>query len=307
MKKALTMLLAALMTASTMAIAASAADPTILWDFNSDEEIASIMSGANSVSYFGDTIDDVECFEFIASGNDPYVTVNTPADSVDDVLWAKARVKNPSYATAIELFGATNGRGLTGSECTHIDIVPESDQWYTYLIYIPDENVRTVNAYKDPQYAITEPYWEGTVESIRLDPMWREGDDGSDAGGNMAGGENIYIDYIAFFPTKEDALAFRSELDNYAFPEQAGDTAAEAEAPAEEPAPVEVEEAPVEVVEEPAPAEPEVEEPVLVAEETVVTPVETTATTAPQTFDMGVMAAVVALVSAAGYAISKKR
>ncbi len=229
MKKALTMLLAGIVTASAMVFPTSAAaEPTILWDFNSDEALNDVMSGANAVSYFGDTIDDVECYEFIASGNDPYVSINISADSADDVVWAKARVKNPSYATAIELFGATNGRSLTGSECTHIDLKSEDEGWYTYLIYIPDENVRTVNAYKDAQYAITEPYWAGTVEYIRLDPLWREGDDGSDAGGNMTGGESLYIDYIAFFPTKKDALAYRSELDNYAFPEQAGETAAAA-------------------------------------------------------------------------------
>ena len=308
MKKALTMLLAGLMTASTMAIAASAAaEPTILWDFNSDEEIADVMSGANAVSYFGDTVDDVECFEFIASGNDPYVSINISADSVDDVVWAKARVKNPSYATAIELFGATNGRSLAGSECTHIDLKSEDEGWYTYLIYIPDENVKTVNAYKDAQYAITEPYWEGTVEYIRLDPLWREGDDGSDAGGNMSGGESIYIDYIAFFPTKEDALAYRSDLDNYAFPEQAGETAAaeEAAAPVEEVAEEPVVEEPV-VVEETPTAEETVEEAVVeeaVVEETV----EATEEEAAQTFDFGVIAAALAALSAAGYAISKKR
>ena len=40
-------------------------------------------------------------------------------------------------------------------------------------------------------------------------------------------------------------------------------------------------------------------------EETVEAPAETTE--APQTFDMGVIAAAAAVVSAAGYAVSKKR
>ncbi len=281
------------------------AEPTILWDFNSDEAMSDVMSGANAVSYFGDTVDGVECYEFIASGNDPYVSVNISADDAENVAWAKVRAKNPSYATAIELFGATGGRALAGSECTHVELKTEDDTWYTYLIYVPDENVKTVNAYKDPQYAITEPYWAGTVEYIRLDPLWREGDDGSDAGGNMVGGENIYIDYVAFFATKEDALAFRAEDDNYAFPEQ-GPAAVEApveEAPAEEPAPVEevVEEAPAE-----EPAEEVVEAPVEEVVEEVEAPAAEEVEEAPQTFDVGVIAAVVALVSAAGYAISKK-
>ncbi|MBO5119511.1 hypothetical protein J6B78_06335 [Methanocorpusculum sp.] len=220
-------------SASTAAPAAEV-EPTLLWDFNSDEAMNDVLGGANAMSFFGDTIDGVECYEFLASGNDPYVPVNMPADNVEDVFWAKARVKNPSYATAIELFGATNGRSLSGPECTHIDVKSEDEGWYTYLIYIPDENVKTANAFKGA--SLTETYWEGTVEYIRLDAMWREGDDGSDSGGNMAGGESIYIDYIAFFPTKEAALAFRTADDNYAFPEQAGGAAAPAatEAPAAE-------------------------------------------------------------------------
>ena len=50
---------------------------------------------------------------------------------------------------------------------------------------------------------------------------------------------------------------------------------------------------------------PETEAPETTAEETVEAPAETTE--APQTFDMGVIAAALAAVSAAGYAISKKR
>ncbi|MBR5313695.1 MAG: hypothetical protein IKU40_12540, partial [Clostridia bacterium] len=219
--------------APAAASTAGGAEPTILWDFNSDEAMNDVLGGANALSFFGDTIDGVECYEFLASGNDPYVPVNMTADNVEDIFWAKARVKNPSYATAIELFGATNGRSLSGPECTHIDVKSEDEGWYTYLIYIPEENVRTANAYKNLTAPLEETYWAGTVEYIRLDAMWREGDDGSDSGGNMEGGESIFIDYIAFFPTKEDALAFRPELDNYAFPEQAG---GEAAAPAAAPA-----------------------------------------------------------------------
>ncbi len=96
-----------------------------------------------------------------------------------------------------------------------------------------------------------------------------------------------------------------------------GETAEEA--PAEEPAPAPVvEEAPAaeepaveEVVEVPA-EEPAVEELVEAPVEEVVEEVEAPAAEevveeAPETFDFGVIAAVAALVSAAGYALSKKR
>jgi len=191
--------------------------PAILWDFNADGAMDANMganSGANTLSWTADK-DDAgnEYYTFTASGADPYVSVDLSAPDVSDVVWAKARVKNAGPATAIELFGHTNDRGLTGSECTHINVGTDGE-WHTYIIYIPDENVTTVNAYKDPQYAITEPYWEGTVDWIRLDPMWQEGDDGNDAGGSMNDGDQIMIDYIAFFSSEEAAKAFRSELDS---------------------------------------------------------------------------------------------
>ena len=191
--------------------------PSLLWDFNSDETISADM-GANSnnaVSFWGEK-DDAgnDYYVFVAGGGDPYVSVDLSAEDVSDVLWAKARVKNPGPAQAIELFGHTNGRGLTGSECTHINVA-QDNEWHTYLVYIPDENIATVNAHKDPQYAITEPYWEGTVDWIRLDPLWQVAPDGSDSGGSMESGDEIYIDYIAFFPTKEAAEAFRADQDNY--------------------------------------------------------------------------------------------
>ncbi|MBQ2546119.1 MAG: hypothetical protein II557_07510, partial [Clostridia bacterium] len=196
--------------------AASGDAPTLLWDFNEDEAMSEDM-GANSnnaVSFWGEK-DDAgnDYYVFVAGGNDPYVSVDLDAEDVSDVVWCKARVKNPGPATAIELFGHTDGRGLNGSECTHINVASDNE-WHTYIIYIPDENVKTVNAYKDPQYAITEPYWAGTVDWIRLDPMWQEGNDGSDSGGSMTSGDEIYIDYIAFFPTEEAAQAFRADQDN---------------------------------------------------------------------------------------------
>ena len=191
--------------------------PAILWDFNADGAMDANMganSGANTLSWTADK-DDAgnEYYTFTASGADPYVSVDLSAPDVSDVVWAKARVKNAGPATALELFGHTNDRGLTGSECTHIDVGTDGE-WHTYIVYIPDANVATVNAYKDPQYAITEPYWEGTVDWIRLDPMWQEGDDGNDAGGSMNDGDQIMIDYVAFFSSEEAAKAFRSELDS---------------------------------------------------------------------------------------------
>ena len=218
MKKFIIFCFAVILTAAVMDCfgpAAAASEPSLLWDFGEDEQMSALM-GANSlngVSYWGEK-DDAgnDYYVFVASSNDPYVSVDLSAADVSDVVWVKARVKNAGPATAVELFGHTGGRGLIGSECTHIDVA-QDDEWHTFIVYIPDENVRTVNTYKDPQYAISECYWAGTVDWIRLDPMWQEGDDGSDSGGSMRSGDEILIDYIAFFPTEEEAKAFRAEQD----------------------------------------------------------------------------------------------
>jgi 3-oxoacyl-[acyl-carrier protein] reductase len=231
MKKILSSIIISCMLVAMLAVCVSAAEPTILWDFGADSDIENYMSGAANVTYYGEE----DYHTFIATGNDPYVTMNFSAGDVSEVWWAKIRVKNPGPATSVEFFGATNGRGLSGPECTHVDI-DSSNEWKEYIIYIPDENVRTANAYKGQ--AITECYWTGTVESIRFDVMWQEGDDGSDSGGSMNVGDEIYVDYVAFFPTEADAKAFRSDAP--AVEEAAPAPVVEEAAPAAEEAPAEV-------------------------------------------------------------------
>lgn len=248
MKKIIGMTIIACMLMSLCAMGISAAEPTILWDFGADEAMNDLMTSATNVQYYGEK-DDAgnDYYVFIATSGDQYVTMNTPADDVSQVWWAKIRVKNSSPATAVELFGATNGRGLSGPECTHFEI-DSSGEWKTYIIYIPDENVKTANTYKGATLEST--YWEGTLESIRLDPMWKEGGDG---GGDMTVGDEICIDYVAFFSSEADAKAFRSDLDGagattvtaeptpVADPAPADDTTT---APAADPAPVETTPAP---------------------------------------------------------------
>ncbi len=231
------------MILAVLSIGAYAA-PTLLWEFGEGTDIENNMGGksaANALTYQAEDFYHI----FTATGNDPFVSMDLSADDVSQVLWVKARVLNKSYATAIELFGATNGRGLAGPECTHIDMLPNHDQWQTIIVNVAESNVATVNAYKavDP---ITELFWEGSVDWIRLDPMWSEGDDGSDSGGSMVDGEQIYIDYIAFFATEADAVAYVGPAEAPAVVEEAPvEKASPVEAKAETEAPPAVEEAPV--------------------------------------------------------------
>ncbi len=242
MKKIIGLTVILCMLTAVLAMSAYAA-PTLLWEFGTDTGIEDSMGGksaANTLTYAAENFYHI----FTATGGDPSVSVDLSVDDVSQVFWVKARVLNKSYATAIELFGATDGRSLAGPECTHINILPNSEEWQTVITYIPTSNVETVNAYKavDP---LTETYWAGTLDWIRLDPMWSEGDDGADSGGSMVDGEQIYIDYIAFFANEADAIAYvGSEEQAAAAPAEAPADAAAEEAAAE--APAVVEEAPAE-------------------------------------------------------------
>lgn len=273
----------------------SSPDPTIVWNFGADAEMDAAMGTGSSVEWTAEE----DYYVFTAKGGDPNVVINTPADDARLIQWAKVRVKNPGTATAIELFAATNYRSLSGPECTHIDIEPNSNEWKTYTVYLPDANVATANTYKGA--SLEKTYWEGTVQSIRLDPMWQADADGNDAGGSMTDGDQIYIDYIAFFANEDAANAF----DPTAVVE-----APETEAPETEAPETEAPETEAEVVETAAPETeaPETEaEVVETAAPETAAPETTTSTTAPATFDAGIIVAAAAVVSAAGYAISRKR
>ena len=212
MKKFLGKLVLASMVLSMAAVAANAADPTILIDFKKDSAPALGGHSKSGVDFY----EEDDHYEFIATSDDPYISMDdATADDAQDCVWVKIRVWNKSNATAVEFFGATDGRSLAGNECAHVNIEPNTDGWKTYIAYVPDANVQTVQAYKDQKYWISEFYWEGTVDWIRLDPMWQEGftEDGEtrDAGGSMESGDEIWFDYVAFFKTEEDAIAFRDE------------------------------------------------------------------------------------------------
>ena len=172
--------------------------PSILWSFNADNAMNACMGrySKHNVSWKGEKDDaGYEYYTFTATGADPYISIDLSAADASDVAWAKVRARNLSGADAIELFGHTNGKNLTGPECTHIDL-EQDDQWHTYIINVPQENVRTANTYKDA--SLTETCWKGRVDWIRLDPMWKQSTESKD-------GDQIQIDYVAFFPTKEAA------------------------------------------------------------------------------------------------------
>ena len=176
--------------------------PSIYWNFNADNGMNSCMGrySNHNVSWKGEKdATGNEYYTFTATGDDPYISIDLSSADASDVTWAKVRARNLSGANAIELFGHTGGIGLKGPECTHVALEKDS-QWHTYIINIPQENVATANAYKGAK--LDETCWKGKVDWIRLDPMWNESSE-------IQNGDQIQIDYVAFFPTKEAAEFFQ--------------------------------------------------------------------------------------------------
>lgn len=171
----------------------------------------------------------------------------------------------------------------------------------------------------DPENDTAEGYWVEwafNVKAIKEDLVMDEGTTiGLEVSVNDNAEYNNRTMCMGWADATDAASSNPSVFGNVVFGPKTGAVAEEAtveEAPAEEEAPAAeevVEETPAteEVVEE-APAEEEVVTEEAPAEETVEAPAaEEVVEEAPQTFDMGVIAAVAALVSAAGYALTKKR
>ena len=178
-------------------------NPLLLWDFNADRKMDTSMgAGArNSVNWSAEAdAAGSGYYTFTAAGDDPYVSVDVPYSDARKLVWAKVRAKNLCGADAIELFGRFNDSGPAGASCVHIDLEKDT-QWHTYLINVPEENVRTVNAYKGE--TITETTWKGRVNWLRLDPIWYEN-------AAASAGDQVQIDYVAFFETEEAAQNYGS-------------------------------------------------------------------------------------------------
>ena len=177
--------------------------PELLWDFNADGAMSAVMGAGSlhNVSWAGEK--DAEgnsYYTFTATAADPYVSIDMPYDNASNLVWAAVRAKNLCNADAIELYGRFNDSGPASASCVHVDLEHDT-QWHTYLINVPEENVRTVNAFKGE--TITQTAWKGRVNWLRIDPIWYQN-------GTEISGDRIQIDYVAFFQTKEAAEIYLS-------------------------------------------------------------------------------------------------
>ena len=273
----------------------------------------------------------IEYAHYVASGNDPYLNYENIIDIDPEVVtWAQIK-----YRTITEKDSLDNT--LTGQ----IYITPAAEpfipvkwnhtgNWETIVVDLTSVSEKTT---------LTSLWKDSLGLGFRLDPMESNRDAEANTGDDPAAvlpDSAIDVAYVAFFETEEAAKAFDGvngavELitpDLLLAPASSNAVAVEIlsevpAAPAVEEAPVEeapaVEEVPAEepVAEEVAEEAPVEEAPVEeVVEETVEEVVEEVVEEAPAaeevveeapaTFDAGIVAAIAAIVSAAGYALSKK-
>lgn len=262
-----------------LAVSVAAADPVVMWDF-ADSTDGTLYKADGTISFNGNQYEnagflaDEACFYGEVTGADPY-------------LQLPKRDEFPGTNHFIKVkYNLTGLNNWSTSFYFTTDTVGWSETGHYTGFYEGDDGEWTEQVFDANECAA----WDGTVKELRLDIF-----DSGEAG------QTAKVAYVAIFATEEDANAF-----DYAAYRASAVPANAVEAVEE--APVEAELAPEP---EPEPEPVPTEEIVVVVEEPeiVEAPAEATAEApaAAQTFDMAVIAAVSAVVSLAGYAVSKKR
>ena len=223
MRKIISVCIAAIMIMSMFTFApivSNAAEPAKLIDFYEEylykEHSASaenevIVSWKDNAMHLKASTKDSE-------RGDPYFTVSGSGGfSADDNPYMVIKLKNLSVCPTFEMHFGTTIHTIAGDTVVHFDISKEDTEYKTYVVNIPEANLGIVNELNGPDgiaindnpaasvlpYEVTESTWEGDVTDLRLDAMYLEG-----SGGHVPDGSEMYIEYIAFFGTKEDAEAF---------------------------------------------------------------------------------------------------
>ncbi|MDD4773036.1 MAG: hypothetical protein PHZ09_05455 [Eubacteriales bacterium] len=141
---------------------------------------------------------------YIGDGGDPYFQHGlTPEEQFDAASFPYVKIKCKvvgSLETLSEFFWGSTVTPGPVAETNYQFHRDDTEEWVEYVEKIQDTSFGT---------------WEGTVTDFRFDPIQ----------GAVTGEELVYVEYIAFFATEEEALAWQPQA-----------PAAEIEAPAAEPA-----------------------------------------------------------------------
>lgn len=213
-------------------LASVAAEPTKLIDFYWEElyyeygpagENECIVNWKDNALYFTANTEGSEL-------GDPYFTVsNSSGFEADENPWMVIKLKNLSDIGTFEMHYATSLHTMGGATVLHFDITAQDTDYKTYVVNIPQANLDTAYPLNGPdgiaQQAgstdtpieeLTDSTWEGTVSDIRLDCLYKEGKSGM-----VPDGAEMYIEYLAFFATEEDANAYAAtgpDRSNYVAP-----------------------------------------------------------------------------------------
>ena len=135
---------------------------------------------------------------------DPNFYVGADFDG-DKYPWMKIRLRNLSDATHFEMHFASDGNNnsLNAASCTRFPISSGDADFVEYVVNVQNANKETSG----------NSIWTGNIFQIRFDCMWK-----AEPSGQMATGSQMYIDYIGFFATEEEAKAYttapETEIEN---------------------------------------------------------------------------------------------
>jgi len=213
--KKIGIILFAMALIAVMSINVIAADPIVI-DFSKNDFIMGNIGGQGEMNVVNDGDRRVlfaECTDGYDPADDPEGT-STKGDlyaSVEDFAsygvdgtkhkYMKASIKNGSAAPYLEIHFAAPTQGFHVSTSVSFEIKPNSD--YTTYVW----NVEEWSEKYYPKRPLDDPWpnhWaQGAISGLRIDFMYYE-----ESGGHAKTGDKMWIEYIAFFETKEAADAW---------------------------------------------------------------------------------------------------
>ncbi|MHC1695194.1 MAG: hypothetical protein AB9835_07960 [Eubacteriales bacterium] len=213
MKKAFAICVTLLFIVSLMNMSVFAAAEPIVVDFSTDPDNFEGISADGNWSYVNDG-DKRVFFEECITGADPddpdngngdvYGTLKfDPAIDAATYKFMKISLKNVSPYTTFEFHYGGDLHGIAAEACTHFPISANDTDYKTYVINVPDATVATYPVHPAIDFTNLPVFWEGNISDFRLDFAYDV-----EPGGRAAEGTKMYIEYIAFFDTKEAADAW---------------------------------------------------------------------------------------------------
>lgn len=140
----------------------------------------------------------------LGENGDPFVVFKLDyMFSCDDYPWMRIKLKNESVAPVFEMHFSTTSTSIVAGTCTHVDISTEDEEFKEYIFSVPERNIASMHI---NELDHEETFWTGEINELRLDGMWV-----AEPSGQVPYGSEMYIEYVAFFPTEEAANNFDIE------------------------------------------------------------------------------------------------